>query len=362
MAISKGTAPVSALAKYAYVANSGNNTVSQYAVRTDGSMTPMSTPTVATGQTPVSVATDPSGKYIYVANKGDGTVSQYTIGTNGNLTPMSTPTVATGSGPVSVTVDSVGLFVYVTNFNDGTVSQYTIGTDGSLTPFSSDDTPSAFSTGSGSNSQPASAAVDPAGWYLYVVNSNDNTVSEFYRIFVGSGDVNSNGTVVTGPSPDYMAVDPSGNYAYVTIRGNGTVSQYLIGTGGSIPDPEGGRLTPMSTPTVATESNPQSITIDPSGKYVYVANNGSNTLSQYAIGAGGTLTPMSRAAIAAGTNPYYVTVDFSGKYVYVTNKGDNTVSQYTIGAGGSLTPMSTPAVTGNGLSSPESIVTVGTYR
>jgi DNA-binding beta-propeller fold protein YncE len=48
---------------------------------------------------------------------------------------------------------------------------------------------------------------------------------------------------------------------------------------------------------------PLSVTVDRSGKYVYVANNGDNTVSQYTIGADGTLTAMSPATVAAGTNP-----------------------------------------------------------
>lgn len=48
------------------------------------------------------MATTPSGKYVYVANYRDNDVSQYTIGADGSLTPMSTATVAAGLGPYSV--------------------------------------------------------------------------------------------------------------------------------------------------------------------------------------------------------------------------------------------------------------------
>lgn len=44
-----------------------------------------------------------TGKFAYVANIGNNTVSQYTIdSTTGALTAMTTPTVASGPGPHSI--------------------------------------------------------------------------------------------------------------------------------------------------------------------------------------------------------------------------------------------------------------------
>ena len=62
----------------------------------------------------------------------------------------------------------------------------------------------------------------------------------------------------------------------------------------------------MGTPTVAAGSLPQSISVDPSGKYAYVASYGGN-VSQYMIGASGGLAPMAPATVAAGNGPLSVT-------------------------------------------------------
>jgi 6-phosphogluconolactonase (cycloisomerase 2 family) len=71
---------------------------------------------------------------------------------------------------------------------------------------------------------------------------------------------------------------------------------------------------------------------------------------------------MSPSYVQGGVKPYsdFVTVDPSGRYVYVTNHGSNCISQYRIGANGSLTLMS-PATVAAGLS-PLSIVIVGGYQ
>ena len=83
-----------------------NNTVSQYGIGATGTLTPLSPPTVSTGNIASSVTVDPSGHTIYVANQGSDTVWQYSIGATGTLTPLNPPTVSTGPQPISVTTTS----------------------------------------------------------------------------------------------------------------------------------------------------------------------------------------------------------------------------------------------------------------
>ena len=68
-------------------------------------------------------------------------------------------------------------------------------------------------------------------------------------------------------------------------------------------------------------------------------------MSEYQIGTGGALAAIG--TIAAGSGPWYITVDASGRYVYVANFNDSTVSQYSLGTGGALTFIGTVA-TGSG--------------
>jgi len=94
----------SGTAQYAYVANSADNTVSQYTVGAGGDLTPMSPPTVTTGTAPQSVIVDATGSFAYVANLKDNTVSQVHHRRSGALAPNTPATVATGSGPSAVTL------------------------------------------------------------------------------------------------------------------------------------------------------------------------------------------------------------------------------------------------------------------
>jgi len=120
--------------RYAYVVQESDNTVAEFTIGADGSLTSMTPSTVATGNQPRAMAMDPTGGFAYVTNQVDNTVSQYQIGTGGVLVPMNQPTVATDNGPVGVTAAKTGPYVYVSNFSSNTVSQFTIGAGGALIP------------------------------------------------------------------------------------------------------------------------------------------------------------------------------------------------------------------------------------
>ena len=70
-----------------------------YSIGTNGMLTALSTPTVATGNRPTSIAINAAGTFAYVTNEISNTVSMYAVDVStGILTPLSTPTVSTGAG------------------------------------------------------------------------------------------------------------------------------------------------------------------------------------------------------------------------------------------------------------------------
>ena len=326
-------------ARYAYVANTGDNTVSRYSIATVGTLTVPSPATVATGAFPFFVAVDPSGRFAYVANLNSNNLSQYSLGSGGVLTALSPALVPTGSGPAAVAVDPTGRYAYVLNNFGGTVSQFSIGSGGTLTALS----PATLAAGS----FPFAISIDPTGRYAYVANNGSNTVSQYSIGTGGTLTALTPATVVTGNSPYVVTVDPTGRYAYVANNGDDTVSQYSIGTGGT--------LSLLSPAAVAAGGGPQSVTVDPTGRYAYVTNNSDDTVSQYSIGTGGALTALSPATVPTGAAPTSVTVDPKGQYVYVVNNGDNTVWQYRIGTGGALTVLSPASVAAG--TGPQSVTT-----
>ena len=71
--------------------------------------------------------------------------------------------------------------------------------------------------------------------------------------------------------------------------------------------PASGVLAPVSD--VAAGTFPVSIAADPSGSFVYVANQNSNNVTVYSVSAGGTLALVPNSSIAAGSQPTAIAVD-----------------------------------------------------
>ena len=93
-----------------YAPNQGDNSVSQFNIGAAGALSPKSPATVAAGRAPGGLTISPDAASLYVANfkptliTGFNSVSQYDISADGTLTPKTSPTAATQGGPNSIAV------------------------------------------------------------------------------------------------------------------------------------------------------------------------------------------------------------------------------------------------------------------
>ena len=313
--------------------------------------------TIAAGGTyPQSVAVDPTGKFAYVANAGcapafTGSVSIYTINAaTGALQPIGT--VKAGTSSQSVAVHPSGNFAYVAN-GSGNISLYTVDpTTGLLTPKGTVD----------ARGRAVAVAVHPSGRFAYVTRGcylATNNLGEgvsIYSVDTSTGALTFIGTVGTGaPGPSAcsiyvgITIDASGKFAYVAEDGCGLdiypgyISAYSI-------DPGTGELTPVGQAIGAGYCS-RSVSVDSLSKFAYVPNSQEDDVSIYAIGsANGALTFLQTAP--TGTAPASSAVHPSGKFAYVVNRDSNDVSMYTIDSNtGILTGIGTIAAG----SSPSSI-------
>lgn len=182
---------------------------------------------------------------------------------------------------------------------------------------------------------PTSLAVDPAGKFAYAANEGcpdafAGNVS-MYTINPTNGTLTSAGPPVTTGDfgADSVAVDPSDKFAYVANWGEGntagSVSMYIVnGTTGAL-TASGTIQAPCAPPPSPGSCAPWSLAVHPSGKFAYVANEGGFTptsVSMYAINATtGDLTLIG--TVAADGRAISVAVDPSGEFAYVADGGQN---------------------------------------
>jgi 6-phosphogluconolactonase len=367
IAITKGNAAVAYTPQFAYVANAGppagSNNLSGYSINsTSGALTALTGSPFTEGFSPQSNLAILLAPFLYVTNlcsdlscsSLNGSVSAFTVdATAGALATVQGSPFLAGRGPRGVAVDPSGRFAYAVNSTDNTVSAYAItaGT-GALSAIIG----SPFTTGTG----PQAVAVDSTGLFLYVVNScagspcTNGSVSAF-TISQSTGALTSAGTFAVGNAPQSLSIDPTGRFVYVLNKSDSTVSAFAI-------DRTSGALNAVPLSPFATGQGPAAVALDPTGKFAYVTNSVAGDVSAYVIDStSGTLTAIQGSPFTAGTKPVSVSVDVSGKFLYVANQNGNTVSAFSIdpASGALIAAPGSPFGTGT---SPVSVTTTGKVR
>lgn len=332
--------------KFAYVANYDSALISTFhADIATGALTFMASS--ATGVGPGAITLHPSGKFAYVVNFESNDISIYTVHPNSGVLIPAGVAVATGEWPTALEIEPTGHFAYVPNYISNSVSTYAIDTQtGRLTALGT------IATGI----NPRYLVIDPAGHYVYTANWGSKDIS-MYRIHASSGLLTSIRAALPSPStPFLLNVAPSGKYVYLTDFLTTTAEKSISIL--NLNALTGELSTPI--PIEFAGAHPIALAFAHSGKFAYVANslNGTsgNSISAYAMDAAtGAMHPISCPSpegchaydYTTGTNPSSITVDPSGNYVYVSNATSDDISTYRIDAtNGALTKLATSTSTG----------------
>ena len=305
--------------------------VAEYVVNPlTGSISPISQGWAWTHWGPVDVASDHWGNRLYVANQGSQDVSAYRINrSNGNLTQVAgSPFRLAGIGRRVAVLDS-GKFVYVTstggNGGQPGINAFAVQSDGSLKPVP------------GTPFDPSVVgplAITPNGKYLYA-SEDKNEIAGFEIDAISGALTPLPGSPFLAPaypgctqfctiSPSDLSVDRTGRYLYGTQSAQDAVVAFKIdSTTGTLTNLPGSPYPEGSFNTSNTPNDPWRLSIDPSNKFVYVADDEGNDFSVFRMNAStGTLTffasigNVSTNPLKGVCVPYTVNVDPSGTFVY----------------------------------------------
>jgi 6-phosphogluconolactonase (cycloisomerase 2 family) len=131
----------------------------------------------------------------------------------------------------------------------------------------------------------------------------------------------------TGAGPRAIAVSPSGAYLYVGGQGDFVNPASAVITIFTINQTTGAPLASSSY----TSGYSISLAIDPTGQFLYSV--GAGDLAGYSIDSGnGSLSPLSGSPYTAGSTPFSIAMDSSGKFIYVANQGSNNISAFSVNA------------------------------
>ncbi|HEX7058313.1 MAG TPA: PKD domain-containing protein [Solirubrobacterales bacterium] len=229
----------SAAARNAYVANSGDGTVSVFDTASNAP-----TGLIGVGGKPIDIAITPDGRFAYVVDNTGNSVSPIDTAANA----VAAGPIAVGAGPRGVAIAPNGQSVYVTNFDDDTVSVIATGSNGVVATIPVGDKPDGVAV------SPDSTRVFVAqrGGDVSIVDTTTNAVI---------------GSVPDAAAPSRIAIGPRGGRAFVTDSGANSVTAFNPTNGAVV-----GAPIPVGT-------NPTGIAIESGGTFAYAASPADGTLT-----------------------------------------------------------------------------------
>jgi 6-phosphogluconolactonase len=247
-----------------------------------------------------------------------------------------------GGGPAHILVDPSGKWILAANYDGGTAGVVAITPGGGVgAPVDTE----SF----GADSWPHQVTLDPGRQFAFVVLKGANAVAQFH-FDAGSGQLTPNTpprvNTADGVGPRHLAFRPDAKFAYLITEQGSTIIGYAY-------DSSKGTLAEIQTvPTRAKGATggfniTAEIAVHPSGQWVYGSNRGDNTIVQYALGpTDGKMTLVGHTA-SRGEWPRHFSFDPAGRFMFVANENSDNLAVFQIGADGKLSPVGDPIVVGN---------------
>ena len=296
---------------------------------------------------PGFLALHPKGKVLYAVGAlgGKDVVAAYAIGTAGgkaSLKLMNSLAIGDG-GAAHVAVDPTGKMLLTAQYGGGSVAAFSLNPDGSLlarTALIKQEGGAKVVAGRQDSSHAHWAGFSPDNRFAFVPDLGLDKVI-IYRVDVASASLSPHGfgAVPPGAGPRHMKFHPGGKWIYVLNELDLSVSIFDY-------DAAAGTMTIKKTvPTVSKAdlgkeqfTSASEIHVHPSGKFVYAANRGHDTITGFAVNAvTGELTVIGRTNVR-GATPRNFNIDPSGKWLLAAGQDSHSLASFAVNpATGELT-------------------------
>jgi 6-phosphogluconolactonase (cycloisomerase 2 family) len=332
IAFSSSPPPLHLVPHFVHVVAAGSDEAPAYAITpSTGALTELPSP-AGTNQRPIAAATDPLHRFLFVASQNSKTIEGFTIDqATGALASIggASPTIGV---PTHVVVEPSGRFLYITTRdavqpNDGWVTTWAIDpNDGSTVALDTHQIPDTDAA------YPLNGAVwtsvDPTGCFLYVVTKS--TVAAGNKVWLFAIDP-ANGSLTPSanaplriPSVAALGYHPKLRALYTVLSGANSVVTCNA-------DPATGELTVVPGAAGNSGVGPSAIAVAPNGKFGYVSYldpAGTGHVSAFSVNPTNGKLVVPSTTYTDGLHPIDLAMDGTGKFLYVANNGSNDVSMF----------------------------------
>ncbi len=307
------------------------NAVLAFSRTASGSLSPLATyPTGGLGsgaglgsQGAVTITAD--GDWLLAVDAGSDEISSFRIARSGRLT-LTDRIASGGDHPISVTTH--GRLVYALNDGGaGNIAGFTIDRTGALTPLAGSAQP--LSTAA---SAPAQVAFNPAGNTLVVTEKGTNRITT-YQVGRGGRAAAPSWIGSAGVTPFGFAFDRRGRAIVSEASGGApdasTLSSYATGHGSAAL---------VDGPNATTETAACWVAVTRNGRFAYVAETGSGTVTGFAIERDGDLDLLDANGVTGVTGgaPADLALSRNSRFLYVRTGGINDVVAFAVESNGGL--------------------------
>jgi len=306
---------------------------------------------------PSFLTLDHRRRHLYAAHGDDEYATALAIDAQTGQLKVLSQQATGGNNGVSLAIDPTDRVLVVVNYASGTVAVLPISPNGSLAPV----TDLVALTGNPgphriqqTSSHPHDVRFAPHGRFLVVPDKGLDKIFVFALDTTGDKLVAADPASVSarpGSAPRHVAFHPTLPVVWVINELDSTITTYRL-------DPERGglearQIMPTLPPSFTGNNTTSEIAVAPSGRFVYGANRGHDTIATFAADeVTGTLTPIAWDS-SQGKTPRFFALDPSGAFLYAANQGSDTIVCFRIDpTTGKLSPTGQIVNTG----SPSSIV------
>jgi 6-phosphogluconolactonase (cycloisomerase 2 family) len=360
-----------------------SGSVESFAVAANGALTHLGSS--ASADSPFDLNADPSGQFLYLSANtpyiyefGIGADGVARLGRKFGVQPNQGFSMVAAGGGAAVTYTPK--FAYITSTGDNKLSAYAIQSDGtlgtpisvatqlepfspSLSPFGGDllvastssipnltGFPVSASTGApgfgvnfGAAATSGGVATDFSGPWAFETDSTNGTVTTYGKFFstwslltyLTSGGPVSSFAAGAGAGP--VVTDPYGRFVFVANQGSNSISVYqYFGTSPELFEATGNFVLPFTngSPFPLT-AKPLALAVDPNEGFLYVLCN-DQSLHVFAIDyfSGGHLAAVASTSVAQAAN---IAAEPTGRFVYAA--GGSSIIALSVAQSGALTPI-----------------------
>ncbi|MCH1440375.1 MAG: lactonase family protein [Rubripirellula sp.] len=288
---------------------------------------------------PGFLALHPEHHHLYAVGKWDGvpSVIAYRILNNGKKSVLQWENaLPIGDGTAAhVAVDPTGQMLLTAQYGGGSVAAFSLKADGSL-----DLATDLIKHDGGSRAVPGRQEAPHAHWVGFSPDNRFAFVPDLgldkvviYKIEPKTAKltVHGYGEVPAGGGPRHMKFHPNGNIIYVLNELALSVTVFDYDTD------EGTMIAKQTIPTIAPEllqkeifKSASEIRVHPSGKYVYSANRGHDTITAFRVDqANGELSVIEVEPVR-GATPRNFNLDPSGRWLLAAGQDSHTLAAFAI--------------------------------